>query len=306
MSTNQNNEMGAQLDSWAQKLVEEINNLEDKLAKASKARDRKKLQKQLEEKKAAYDSLFSVPADAVVESTDTTDTPAPAEDVPAEDPETPAETPAKDVPAPVEDNTPAPEVPEETPAPAKDAPKTQAATPKTTPKVSAKDTIPEIKLGDMVIQDKEGKPTTWFSFLVYAVLAVVLGGVAWWYFYKDTATVANTVVYERATAQLREDIQPAWWRWHSWDLEVKGEAIINWMPSYKAVFVDGGNTSTKGEALLYSVGCAIRALTKKGYSVGDAAEKVDAMSGSQLKAVLDADATLTAAEVRAIKRALEN
>lgn len=288
--SNINNNIDGQLKAQLQGLAEEISELEEKLDKVSKAKDRRKIQKSLDEKKEAYKKLLT--------TSNTWDTPVDSEETSAPAVE---ETSADSEEAPAVEETPAPEdTPKETEQPqTPEAPKTQA------PKVSAKDTAPKKTIVDMM-QDENGKPTTGFSIICYAVLAIVLGAIAWWYFYTDTATVANAAVYERATAQLKEDIEPAWYRWHSWDLEVKGEAIIKWMPAYKVAFVDGDNTSTKGEATLYAVGCAIRALTKKGLSVGDAAARVDEMSNMQLQNVLDNDVTLTASEVRAIKRALEN
>lgn len=303
--SNINNNIDGQLADQLQKLVAEVNDLEERLSKASKAKDRKKLQKLVDEKKALYKSL--------TESAPTSEEKAP-EVKTSEDSKAPEVKTSEDEQAPAP-KAKSPKATEEK-APENQTPKAPEAkapadkTQHTPPKVSAKDTIPTIKLSETAKDKKEekgsGEPPKWFTGIALSILTVILGVVGWWYFYTDTATVANTVVYERATAQLKEAIKPAWWRWHSWDLEVKGEAIMNWMPAYKAVYVDGGNTSTKGEAMLYAVGCAIRALTKKGMDVGEAAEQVDSMTGPQLKKVLDADSTLSSAEVRAIKRALEN
>lgn len=308
MDNNLNNNIEGQLANQLQKLVVEINELEDKLAKVSKAKERKKLQKQLDDKMALYKSLTEA-SQAPEETSDKA--PEATEEIPQAD-EAPKATEATEE-AP-EEQTPqeAPKAPEATEAPKVKAPKAKATeapkvnTPKTqtpAPKVTAKD-IPTMKLED-IVQDDKGKPTKLFSAIVYAVLTVVLGFVAWWYLYTDTSTVAGAVVYERATAELKEDIRPKWYRWHSWDLKVKCEAIVKWMPAYKLAFVDSGLTSTKGEATLYAVGCTIRALTKKGLTIGEAAEQIDAMSFEQFKAALDADATLTAEEARAIKRALD-
>lgn len=305
MDNNLNNNIEGQLADQLQKLVVEINELEDKLAKVSKAKERKKIQKQLDDKMALYKSLTESAQDAPEETSDKT--PEAAEEIPQADEAPKAPEATKEAP---EEQTPqeAPKAPEATEAPKVKAPKAKATeAPKTqtpAPKVTAKDTIPTMKLED-IAQDDKGKPTKLFSAIVYAVLTVVLGFVAWWYLYTDTSIVAGAAVYERATAQLKEDIKPAWYRWHSWDVRVKGEAIVRWMPAYKAVFVDGGCTSTKGEATLYACGCVMRALTKKGLSIGEAAEQLDVMSFEQFKAALDADATLTAEEARAIKRALD-
>lgn len=280
--------------------------MEEKLAKASKAKDRKKLQKQLDERKALYKSLTESAAE-----TPKVDEDQSPEETPAIE-ETTEEQTSEETPKATEETPNDQAAPEETPKATKvkapkatEAPKVKAPQTQTpAPKVTAKDTIPTMKLED-IVQDDKGKPTKLFSAIVYAVLTVVLGFVAWWYLYTDTSIVAGAAVYERATAQLKEDIKPAWYRWHSWDVRVKGEAIVRWMPAYKAVFVDGGCTSSKGEATLYACGCVMRALTKKGLSIGEAAEQLDVMSFEQFKAALDADATLTAEEARAIKRALD-
>lgn len=309
---NLNNNIDVQLADQLQKLAETIADLEIKLDKATKDRERKKLTKAIAEKKALYESLSAGLNDAASE--DTKDNSSTPEDTPKSPEEAPAPTPApEDTP---KDNL----SPEDTPKESKvkatsEEPKvkvketkTQTPTSSAAPKVSAKDTAPAPApktILDMA-QDENGNPTKGFSVIVYTILAVVLGAIGWWYLYTDTSTVAGAAMYEQATARLKEDIQPAWYRWHSWDVKVKGEAIVRWMPAYRAVYVDNGFTSTKGEATLYACGCVLRALTKKGMSIGDAALRLDSMSFEQFKAALDNDTTLDPSEARAIKRALDN
>lgn len=263
-----NNNIEGQLIDQLQKLVEEIGELEDKLSKASKARERRKIQKALDDKKELYKTLTEE-SSAQQEDTPASseETPAPAtEDTPANSEETPApateEIPKAEDPkdnTPTTENTPKETKPKNT-SKAPEAPKTQA------PKVSAKDPAPAeapSPTAEVVSEAGTHKTLIAIAIAIVITIGVVVSCILWSSPVVSTSpsavtTTASAARYFITLSEVKKSFETSIFR--TWDMEYKlrAEALREWVKSYRSLYVYGDHlTSSKEEAMLYAYGLAV-------------------------------------------------
>ena len=88
---------------------------------------------------------------------------------------------------------------------------------------------------------------------------------------KELETLGLTAQYVEATNRLNEAVEPAWYRWESWDRQVAAEATLTWGPYFRALYVTGeGANPTPNSVQLYSVYLTIKVLTQQGWEPGEA------------------------------------
>jgi hypothetical protein len=125
-----------------------------------------------------------------------------------------------------------------------------------------------------VDEDDETEKKSGGLIWVLAIVALAIMSVSIWLTLKpgrELETLGLTAQYTEATNRLNEAVEPAWYRWESWDREVAAEATLAWGPYFRALYVTGeGANPTPNSIQLYAVYLTLKVLTQQGWEPGEA------------------------------------
>jgi DNA polymerase III gamma/tau subunit len=125
-----------------------------------------------------------------------------------------------------------------------------------------------------VDEDDETEKKSGGLIWVLAIVVLAIMSVSIWLTLKpgrELETLGLTAQYTEATNRLNEAVEPAWYRWESWDREVAAEATLAWGPYFRALYVTGeGANPTPNSIQLYAVYLTLKVLTQQGWEPGEA------------------------------------
>jgi hypothetical protein len=123
------------------------------------------------------------------------------------------------------------------------------------------------------LEDDEPKKSG-FIIWVLAIIATAVMSIAIYLTLKpgrEMETLGLTAQYTEATHRLNREVEPAWYRWESWDRSVAAEATLTWGPYFRALYVEGeGKNPTPNSIQLYAVYLTMKVLVQQGHEPGEA------------------------------------
>lgn len=125
--------------------------------------------------------------------------------------------------------------------------------------------------------DKAGEETTeksGFLIWVLSIIAIAITAISIYLAFKpgkELETLGLTAQYVEATNRLNKEVEPAWYRWESWDRQVAAEATLVWGPYFRSLYVTGeGANPTPNSVQLYAVYLTLKVLVQQGHEPGEA------------------------------------
>ena len=127
---------------------------------------------------------------------------------------------------------------------------------------------------DEELEDEETTEKSGFLIWVLSCIVIAIAAISIYLTFKpgkELETLGLTAQYTEATNRLNQEVEPAWYRWESWDRSVAAEATLTWGPYFRALYVTGeGANPTPNSIQLYAVYLTLKVLVQQGHEPGEA------------------------------------